>query len=69
MVLSNIKLDGKSDSSIFANSTLFYDVSYVSGTGSITYNFTFAEDWDNEHNVTYGAELELNENQRMYFDM
>ena len=68
MVLSNIKLDGKSDSSIFANSTLFYDVSYVSGTGSITYNFTFAEDWDNEHNVTYGAELELNENQRMYFD-
>lgn len=72
MTLESIVLDGKQTTTIFTKATLFYDVSYVSGTGSIIYNFNLAEDWDAQgnpiHKVTYGAELSLNEDQRFYFD-
>ena len=72
MTLSNIVLEGKTDSTVFTKATLFYDVTYASGTGSFIYNFNLAEDWDAQgnpiHKVTYGAELSLNKDQLFYFD-
>lgn len=70
MNFSNIVLDGKKGSTVFTRATLFDDVLYESGSGSFIYNFNFAEDWGEalEHQVTYGAELYLNEDQRTYFD-
>lgn len=69
VTLQGIALDG-SENSIFTNSTLFYDVKYVSATGSVIYNFTFAEDWGEgtPHKVTYGAELYFDKEQQKYFD-
>lgn len=56
--------------SIFTHSMLFYDVKYVSATGSVIYNFNFAEDWGDgtPHKVTYGAELYFDKEQQQYFD-
>lgn len=70
MTLSGIVLDGKIGSTVFTKATLFYDVSYVSGSGSFIYNFNFDEDWGSSplHQVTYGSELYFNEDQHQYFD-
>lgn len=70
MTLNNIVLDGKKSSSVFTKATLFYDVLYVSGSGSFIYNFTFSEDWGDapQHQVTYGVELYLNEDQQEYYN-
>ncbi|MGN0492077.1 MAG: hypothetical protein ACI4F7_00370, partial [Acutalibacteraceae bacterium] len=70
MTFNNIVLDGEKSTTVFTRASLFDDVLYESGSGSFIYNFNFAEDWGEalEHQVTYGAELYLNEEQRTYFD-
>ncbi|MDD6094841.1 MAG: hypothetical protein PUC29_03755 [Clostridia bacterium] len=70
MTLSNVVLDAKKADTVFTKASLFYDVLYESGSGSFIYNFNFGEDWGVglQHQVTYGAELYLNEDQRTYFD-